>query len=357
MLKNAKAGKKIKFIKIFSFFIFIPAVFFASSCMLLPVEEEPLPPPVIGAYESAAYQFAVARVDTLVQYVDASAQRIPAREESLAFEVQALIKEVYVETGTFVEEGDLIAELEKTDLERRLDDALYEMSRLELRRRHAEETYLLGKKYEKVSFVDDHAYERTAADFVTRMQILRLDIEKIHERITERFLYSTMDGSVTYVKRVKDGDRSIEKERFVTISDTTVSVFIVTGMNAQYFIAGDTVQMKMSGSDFFDIVVADAEEIGVYNPGEAAAYFALTDIPAELMNAKYATVRYIIEVKEDVLSLPGRAVNEVQGVKFVYMLNEENVREQVTVETGMVATNGNVEILSGLKDGDSVILP
>ena len=324
--------------------------------MFLPFEEEPLSPPVIGMYESAAYQFAVVKRETLRDQVDASAQRIPAREENLAFTVQARIKQVNVETGSFVVTGDIIAELDSADLFKRLDEALFEMTRLELRRRHDEESFLLGKKFSNVSYVDEYAYERNAADLTTRMQILQMDIDKIYERIAERTLLSTMDGSVTYVKRVSDGDRSVEKERFVTISDTTVSVFTVTGMNAQYFRPGETVQMRISGSEFFDITVADPEEVGVYNPAESAAYFALTDIPAEYMSAKYATVRYIKEVREDVLCLPNRAINEVAGEKFVYVLNG-SVREQVTVETGMTATGGLIEIISGLEEGDTVILP
>jgi len=325
--------------------------------MLLPVEEEPLAPPVISPYESAAHQFAVVTRDTIYYYVDASAQKIPAREENLSFAVQALIQEVYAETGSFVREGDVIAELDKSDLEKRLDEAFFEMSRFELRRRHNEQTYLLGKKFEGVSGVDDHAFERNDADLVTRMQILSLDIEKIRERIQERYLISTMDGSVTYVKRTRDGERSVERERFVTITDTTVSVFTVTGTNARYFVPGETVQMRMTGSDFFDITVADPIEIGVYDPSETAAYFALSDIPAELMNAKYATVRHYIEIKEDVLCLPSKAISEVQGNKFVYVVNDENVRIQIPVVTGLAATGGLVEIVSGLNEGDSVILP
>jgi len=323
--------------------------------MLLPVEEEPLSPPVIGVYESAAYQFAIVRRETLRDLIDASAQKIPAREDSLSFTVQARITQVYAETGSFVNAGDIIAELDRSDLEKRLEDAVYEMSRLELKRRHAEETYLLSKKYERVSYVDDYAYERGAADVVTRMQILQMDIDKIRERIAERSMISTMDGSVTYIKRVSDGDRSVERERFVTISDTTVSVFAVTGMNAEYFTPGETVQMKISLSEFFDITVADPEELGVYNPSERAAYFALTEIPAEYMSAKYATVRYVKEERADVLCLPYQAINMVGSDKFVYMLND-NIREQVPVVTGLETSTGLVEIISGLEEGDAVIL-
>ena len=328
-----------------------------SSCMLLPMEEEPLPPPVIGAYESTANRFAVVKRETLWRFIDSSAQKIPAHEESLSFGVgQVLINNVFVETGSTVSKGDIIAELDKSDLQRRLSDAYFQMSQLELRYKQSEEMYLLNKKFASISNPDESAYDRSMSDLGVRIQILLMDIEKIIERINERTLVSTMDGSVTYLKRVADGDRAVEKERFATITDTTVSVFIITGANAQYFMPGDIVQMKVSNSDFFDIAVADPLEIGVHNPSENAAYFAVTDIPAEYMNAQYVTVRYIVEVKEDVLCLPYQAINDVNNEKFVYVLNE-NVRELIPITTGMEATGGFVEILSGLEEGESVILP
>ena len=331
-------------------------ILFVSSCMFLPIEEEPLPPPVIGAFESTAFRFAVVQRDTLQRIIDASAQRIPAHEETLAFTVsRVLIENIYVETGSTVTEGDVIAELDISDLERQLNDAYFTMEQLELRLRQSEETFLLNKKYADVARVDENAFERTVSDLVTRIQILQMDIEKLLSRIEERILRATMSGSITFLRRVSDGDRSVENERFVTITDTSVSVFIITGPNAQFFVPGDTVQMRVSGSQFFDIVVADPHEIGVHNPNENAAYFALTDVPAEFMNARYATVRYVMEEKQDVLFLPGRAIHRVGENAFVYIL-VDNVRETVPVTTGMEATGGFVEILSGLEEGDYVIM-
>ena len=328
-----------------------------SSCMLLPVEEEPLSPPVISAYESAAYQFAVVQKDTLQRLVDASAQKVPAHEESFSFPVgQVLIENVHVEVGSFVSVGDIIAELDKSDLESRLKDAYYQKEQLEMRLRHAEEMYLLGKKYSAAVSVDEHAYETNMADYTTRLKVLEVDIAKLQDRYAERTLLSGMSGSVTYLKKISDGDRSIENERIVTITDTTVSVFVITGQSAHYYVPGEIVQMRISGSEFFDITVADPIDLGVYNPNESAAYFALTDIPADYMNAKYATVRYIIEEKSDVLCLPRQAINEADGETFVYMLND-NVRELVPVVVGMESSNGLIEIISGLEEDDSVIIP
>lgn len=57
--------------------------------------------------------------------------------------------------------------------------------------------------------------------------------------------------------------------------------------------------------------------------------------------------------KENVLFIPARAVSTTEGVKTVHLMEGETFRE-VTVTTGLRGSNGDVEILSGLKEGDKI---
>ncbi len=59
------------------------------------------------------------------------------------------------------------------------------------------------------------------------------------------------------------------------------------------------------------------------------------------------------EKKEDVLFIPGRVITAKAGVKTVTVVEGESVRE-VTITTGLRGSNGNVEILSGLSEGEMV---
>jgi RND family efflux transporter MFP subunit len=54
-----------------------------------------------------------------------------------------------------------------------------------------------------------------------------------------------------------------------------------------------------------------------------------------------------------VLFIPGRAISTKDGVKTVNLV-EEAVTREVIVTTGLRGSNGDVEILSGLKEGDRV---
>lgn len=57
--------------------------------------------------------------------------------------------------------------------------------------------------------------------------------------------------------------------------------------------------------------------------------------------------------KENVLFMPGRAVSIKEKVKTVDLL-EGDITREVIVTTGLRGSNGDVEILSGLKEGDKV---
>ena len=59
--------------------------------------------------------------------------------------------------------------------------------------------------------------------------------------------------------------------------------------------------------------------------------------------------------QENVLAVPYRAIVEKNGQKFVRLLFDGDEIEEIAVETGLRASDGNVEIVSGLQPGDKVI--
>lgn len=58
--------------------------------------------------------------------------------------------------------------------------------------------------------------------------------------------------------------------------------------------------------------------------------------------------------KNDVLIIPNRAIINIQGKKIVRILKGE-IMEEIEIQIGMSGDNGSVEVLKGLKAGDSVI--
>ena len=58
--------------------------------------------------------------------------------------------------------------------------------------------------------------------------------------------------------------------------------------------------------------------------------------------------------RENVIAVPQRAIIRKNGDQFVRIADDESFRE-VKVETGLRGSDGNIEIISGISEGDKVI--
>ena len=67
------------------------------------------------------------------------------------------------------------------------------------------------------------------------------------------------------------------------------------------------------------------------------------------------TFELVLDTRTDVLTLPEKTVSMMGDKQVVYYLDEEGIRRYCEVQTGLAA-NKIVEILSGLEEGDSVIV-
>ncbi len=74
-----------------------------------------------------------------------------------------------------------------------------------------------------------------------------------------------------------------------------------------------------------------------------------------LHGGMFADVKLLAEEKTNTLLVPLPAVTQVDGQPAVFVINAEGVAEQRPVTTGL-STDSQIEIISGLKAGDSVVI-
>jgi len=68
-----------------------------------------------------------------------------------------------------------------------------------------------------------------------------------------------------------------------------------------------------------------------------------------------ANIDILTAKKENVIVIPQRAVISKDGDKFVKILKNDGAVEEIKVETGLRGSDGNIEIISGINEGDKVI--
>ena len=61
------------------------------------------------------------------------------------------------------------------------------------------------------------------------------------------------------------------------------------------------------------------------------------------------------ERRDNVLAIPQRTMAVKNGQKTVQVLNDDSTIREVTVRTGLKGSDGYIEIVEGLREGDKVI--
>jgi multidrug efflux pump subunit AcrA (membrane-fusion protein) len=68
-----------------------------------------------------------------------------------------------------------------------------------------------------------------------------------------------------------------------------------------------------------------------------------------------ANIDIVTAKKEGILAIPQRALIRKDGIRIVRVLVEKEIEER-KVETGIVGFDGFIEILSGLKEGETIVV-
>jgi HlyD family secretion protein len=70
-----------------------------------------------------------------------------------------------------------------------------------------------------------------------------------------------------------------------------------------------------------------------------------------------ADIALVVNKKENVLLLPGRAIKTSNGDKYVLLIEKDGTTREKKIETAGRDDDGNVEIIAGLVEGEKIIVP
>ncbi len=376
--------------------------FICASCGIMPEEEELPAAPVIRSYEAEEYeQTTVIRGDMeLTKTVKCT--YASAKQEKYSFSLGGMyIDKVYVSEGQQVEKGMLLAELEQGDLPQQISDREYALKALQVSRSYLPEYQRIERERkdaliaemegqirelmawsenykpgpERTSYIDQanavliqqmelekqrdaavETDERKLQEADDALYIAGLKLQEMKEELRDRRIYADINGTVTYLMKVKEGDRSVKGKNFITVADLDTVVFTVKGEDAQYFPVG-TQATIVCGKKEFQVQAVEPSELGLeqQEDKDSMAYLQLLQPDPTLENGTSGSIQITLDQREDVLYVRKEAIKAAEGAQFVYMLDENGLRILREVVTGL-ETDGYVEIVSGLMEGDSVII-
>jgi len=290
-------------------------------CGCLPKEDVPLDAPILRSYEAALPAVvAVARGD-IIEVAKVSLTERPLQSSSLSFGLSGyFVERIAVSVGDAVKKGDVLAELENTDIDISLIDAEFDV-------KSAEAAY--GSDYSDVS--------------KKQLEIAKLKLSNLSAEREKRRIIAPIDGVVTFVKSISSTGRSVAGEQVITISDNSQVVYEASGSNAKYLAAGSEYTIDFGG-EIRENAIAEQSENG-----------ALLFFPEIAVPPKFASITVTVAERKNVLYVPNKAVKLTNEGYAVYRIDANGLRYVVPVETGLRAS-GKVEILSGLQEGDEVVI-
>ena len=348
-------------------------VLMLTSCGLLPEEETFRTAPLIQEYEQEEFNEALVVRGDMQLTNQVSCNYIPLTTVDLSFGVGGeTYDEIYVEVGDTVKKGQLLAQLSLSNAEDTLDECSEQITKLQMQISAIEENRELAIERQKIMFEDmpeealNSAIESTNSMYDMQKQSYTDELTVVHIRqketqamFDERQIHATMDGVVTFVRDVEEDDLSVEGERFITVADASSSLFRAETKLWNYFKPGDRYVVTVK-DEAYDAVVASEAELGLEEiektEGEAHyVYLKLENLALNLDERIYGTVIVTLDSRKDILMVPESAVSTTKGQSVVYYQDEAGLKAYKQVEIGLVA-DGMVEIISGLVEGESVIV-
>jgi HlyD family secretion protein len=183
----------------------------------------------------------------------------------------------------------------------------------------------------------------------------------IRVKISKNILRSPIDGIVTK-QDAKVGE-------IISANSIVASVISVGGFELEANVPeADIAKVKIGDSakvtlDAFGNDVIFEAKVTKIDPAEiiiegVATYKATLQFVKEnggIRSGMTANIDILTAKKENAIIVPQRIVVAKDGDKFIKVLKDGGTIEEVKIETGLRGSDGNIEIVSGLNNGDKVI--
>ncbi|MGN0402173.1 MAG: efflux RND transporter periplasmic adaptor subunit [Acetatifactor sp.] len=322
--------------------------------------------------DTVEYNFATAEKGDVVLTQRVMCTYKQQADQEISFSLTGrLVDKVYVQEGDLVKKGDLLAELSAGNLERQIEDLEYRISRNQLLLEYADKNeeldisqawvnYLFnGYPFSKEALDESIAsiqqrYRYQREDSEDALELDRMQLAKLQQEFQYCRVYAGMDGKVYKLKEHLEDSTSKDGEVIMTIVDNSQCLFEAKIPEyADCFKEGETVSMTVvtgSAPGQYELLPYQIENWGEVQ--QFTVFSGPTTTGIEV--GTNGTMQFVVDSRQQVLCIPKTAVNSADGKYFVYVADEDNMRQVRWVEVGLVGDD-MAEILDGLEEGEKVI--
>jgi multidrug efflux pump subunit AcrA (membrane-fusion protein) len=320
-----------------------------SGCSLLPLEEAALKPPLVQPVKEN-FEMVEVKVGNITKQLVAQATFASSHTEQFYFkESGSRLLVLKVGLGDEVKPGDVMAELEKGDLE----------SKIRIQRLNVEKAQIALEQTKQAQLGDHAAIRMKMID----VEMAQIQLANLQEQLSKTKLIATTEGVVTYVDSTKPGELISAYKTMVTVADPKqVQLVYVAGSSGDLMglQVGMPVKVKLKSGETMGklLQTPSSAPLVLDNPAQAEkntkTLIIGVDNPGEAQIGASAEISIVTEQSENTLVIPRAGLRSYLGRDYVQVLEGES-RKEVNVEKGIMNAT-DVEIRKGLKEGQQVIL-
>lgn len=329
----------------------------------------------VKSQKAAAVETVAVTKGTIVSSVSATGTVKPIDAVDISSQITALIKEIKVKENDYVKAGQTLVILDDKALETTLQEAQYTVNSTAAKYKRAKYLNSIGAK-------SDADFEDTLLNY----QNAKAAYDQAQSNLDKTVLVSPMDGVVlgqpvsvgTLVTAgVNDptvimmiGDVS-EKKVKVKVDETDIGK-IKVGQQATFTVdayqnhtfTGNVIQIGQISTNTTSVSSSSTSSSSTSSSTASSStssviYYYVTlsvDDPDNLLKTEM-TARVNIKVgeKDDALLIPLAALKTSTNGQYVMVLGANGLTENVPVTVGLTS-NDKVEIISGLEEGDQLVI-
>lgn len=341
-----------------------------SACAILPEEEVFETTKLVTEYEKPEFSMTNVKRGDVCEFNKVVCKYSESNMQNVELDEWISVKQINFKKGDRVKKGDVLMTILSADVDKRIAEFEHDVKLLETKIRQARRMCELEVKKQRLVLDDDIAikairgrYEATIGEYNSELEVANTGLNQAKGEQRDFQIVAEMDGTVTYLnervyiesdimpwERGQAFGESDSRDKLVmTISDGSLPRF--TGV-----IDMENQPVQLTEGQSIQVVCNDAEyTTRVHFADETTVNFLLDYIPEELDSQMTGYAKDVIDERKNVLYLPKSAVSKMGDKDIVYCENKEGFKSAVEVQIGLAA-EGKIEIISGLNEGDAVIV-
>ncbi|MCU6797950.1 efflux RND transporter periplasmic adaptor subunit [Paenibacillus sp. WQ 127069] len=318
-------------------------------CSLLPQEEEALKPPLVKPVKENFELYEVKK-GTIKKQINGVGTFAADKMQYLFYpESGGRLADINVNLGSVVNKGDVVAQLDKGEIEGKIlqQELVVEKARLAL----------------------EQAKDEKRGDAIAiRIKLLDMQKEEIQldlyrKQLSKTKLISDVSGIVTFLDPIRQGDPVVAYKAILTVSDPKSVRLVYETTNTNDLVGvqiGMPAEVKVKGGVYPGIVsqipatAPQSDVKAIADKNAKTIVITAQGLPDTIEIGNSADITIVTENREDVMIIPKIGLRSYMGRDYVQVLEGES-RKELDVEKGIVSST-EVEIRKGIKEGQKVIL-